>query len=106
MATDTDELPPPHARHTNYDPSYNHHRPEFPRRGGSLLDRLSLEDPKDEVHLQQSLRERVEVPSKRDRDDMLSDRYAGEETFDEDDPASKKARKKTTKVRKVRRGGS
>lgn len=71
-----------------------------------MLDRLSLEDPKDEVHLQQSLRERVEVPSKRDRDDMLSDRYAGEETFDEDDPASKKARKKTTKVRKVRRGGS
>ncbi|KAF5356541.1 hypothetical protein D9758_008274 [Tetrapyrgos nigripes] len=82
-------------------------RPSTSRQGASLLDRLGgvdggqkLPDPP------VSLRDRVTVPSKRDRDDMgLDDRYRGD--VDDipvgDESSSKRAKKRHGRLR--RRGG-
>jgi hypothetical protein len=88
--------------------SHDQQRPEMSRRGGSLLDRLSL-DHNDEPHggtSWSSLRDRVQVPSKRDRDEMSGGRYQPD-MFDGDDgplgdPASKRPRRRNPKFR---RGG-
>lgn len=83
-------------------------RPETLRRGGSLLDRLSLDQNGDTLvdGSSQSLRDRVQVPSKRDREEMMGDRhgYLVDSSL-EDDDSNKKARRRSGKVRKVRRGG-
>ncbi|KAF9455876.1 hypothetical protein BDZ94DRAFT_511820 [Collybia nuda] len=89
---------------------YEAQRPEILRRGGSLLDRLSLDQNGDTPvdGPPQSLRDRVQVPSKRDREEMTSDRHSHmmDTSFEDDgyDP-NKKARRRSGKVRKVRRGG-
>lgn len=106
-----------HVHSQGAEPSYSRPRPEMSRRGGSLLDRLSLDQSGDDVRggqsppHSQSLRDRVQVPSKRDRDDMMADdRYVPEDSFDGDDgddPALKKMRRKqmnSNKPRKVKRG--
>ncbi|KAG5645521.1 hypothetical protein DXG03_005932 [Asterophora parasitica] len=86
------------------------HRPEMARQGGSLLARMSLNRNGDDVRnesVPQSLRDRVQVPAKRDRD-MMGERYAVDDSFggDDGDPALKKMRRKSTKPRKLKRGPS
>ncbi|RDB30457.1 hypothetical protein Hypma_007227 [Hypsizygus marmoreus] len=109
MAMDTEDLPPPHMHPPEHVPPYIHDRPEFARRGHSLLERLSL-DPNSESREEmssQSLQERVQVPSKRDRDEMV-DRYPMDSSFDGEDGGlgdGLRKRRKSTKPRKQRRGG-
>jgi hypothetical protein len=95
-----------------YDLAKRIERPPGPRRGGSLLDRLSLDDgPPPHVSdtpPQPSLRDRVQlVPAKRDREDMMGEYY--DAPFDGDDggmdPLSKRQRQKGMKPRRGRRRG-
>jgi hypothetical protein len=94
---------------------FDAHRPGISRRGGSLLDRLSLDQNGDTPvdGPSQSLRDRVQVPSKRDREEMSDNRdfptffdASYEEDYDPNvyDP-NKRPRRRSGKVRKVRRGG-
>lgn len=75
-------------------------RPTPSRRGGSLLDRLSLDDngpPLPAIVPQPSLRDRVQVPSKRDRDELAGGELAGDGDMDDGtggDPASKKLKRR------------
>ncbi|KAJ7484392.1 hypothetical protein FB451DRAFT_1232347 [Mycena latifolia] len=92
-------------------------RPSGPPRSASLLERLSIdggggdgnsmggfsEDPL-------TLRERVQIPSKRDWDDMggmdsSPDHYGRDSYFDGDDDSAAKRRKKNGKPKRGRRGG-
>lgn len=98
-----------------YDLAKRIERPPGPRRGGSLLDRLTLDDgPHPPVITasntppQPSLRDRVQlVPAKRDREDMMGDYY--DASFDGDDGGmdslSKRQRQKGMKPRRGRRRG-
>jgi hypothetical protein len=92
---------------------YSQQRPVILKRGGSLLDRLSLDHNDDTkgtgMPWSSSLRERVQVPSKRDRDEMMmGGRYQPENSFQGDDTgfgdstASKKPRRRNPN--KFRRG--
>ena len=92
-------------------PQYNQHHPVIPKRGGSLLDRLSLDKNDDTPGMStpwsSSLRDRVQVPSKRDRDEMIGGRYQPDNSFEGEDggfgdPASKKPRRRNLK--QFRRG--
>ena len=98
-----------------YDLAKRIERPPGLRRGGSLLDRLSLDDgPPPPVFTagntppQPSLRDRVQlVPAKRDREDMMGDYY--DASFDGDDGGmdslSKRQRQRGVKPRRGRRRG-
>lgn len=98
-----------------YDLAKRIERPPGPRRGGSLLDRLSLDDgppppviTANNTPQQPSLRDRVQlVPAKRDREDMMGDYY--DTSFDGDDGGidslSKRQRQKGVKPRRGRRRG-
>ncbi|KAG6809696.1 hypothetical protein H0H92_015134 [Tricholoma furcatifolium] len=111
---DMDAPPHPHSNMGGED-SYtgrrwrSDSRPDMSRRPSSLLERLDLpadgNDFREDTSYTRSLSDRVQVPSKRDRDDMNGDRYGGEESFDgeDTDPAMKRARRKTTKPRKPKR---
>lgn len=81
-------------------------RPQMGRRGASLLDRLSLNEQaeNDIPPAPQSLRDRVQVPSKRDRDDMVDQDLS----FEGDDQLDMtKRRKRSGKPRRGgRRGGA
>ncbi|KAF9226231.1 hypothetical protein BS17DRAFT_535033 [Gyrodon lividus] len=66
--------------------------------GASLLDRLTLDDGG--LHKSPSLRDRVQLPSKRDREEML----AGDVSMNQDvDEGSKRLRRRGMKSRKGRR---
>lgn len=83
-------------------------RPELARRGGSLLDRLSLTQNDDALvdGSSQSLRDRVQVPSKRDREEIRGDSDELHPMYRfEDDGYDPKKRRRSGKIRKVRRGG-
>lgn len=107
----TDSYPtsgPPFQREhgeERYELSDRIERPLMGRRGGSLLDRLSLnEQAGNDIPPQQSLRDRVQVPSKRDRDDMIDQDlpFEGEDHFD-----MGKRRKRSGKPKRGgKRGGS
>ena len=91
--------------------SNNHHRRPMPsRRGGSLLDRLSLVDnvAGSSSMSSPSLRDRVQiVPSKRDREEMVGNDAARDIDMDEggpEDSASKKPRRRM-KMKRARRSG-
>jgi hypothetical protein len=92
---------------------YGQQRPEMSRRGGSLLDRLSLDHNDDTQGMgtsKSSLRDRVQVPSKRDRDEMSGGRYQPDILDGDDgvvgDPASKRPRRRNPKFRRGgKRGG-
>jgi len=94
-------------------PEYGQQRPVILKRGGSLLDRLSLDHHDDAQGMvapwSSSLRDRVQVPSKRDRDEMMGGRYQPELPFEGDDagfgdPTTlKKPRRRNGN--KFRRGG-
>ena len=95
--------------------STSQQRPSTSRRGASLLDRLSLDHGGDSSAggmASPSLRERVQIPTKRDRDDMLGgDSNPMDPSFDVDDgpggdPAAKRTRRRSGKPRRGRRGGS
>ncbi|KAF8880063.1 hypothetical protein BD779DRAFT_1676116 [Infundibulicybe gibba] len=112
-----------HPRNREFGPDRDHDK-DFPdrftrapasRRGGSLLDRLSIgHGPTDQgdpapMHVDSpSLRERVQVPSKRDHeemdvDDVGDDGYGLDGDGDDGmDPATKRARRKNLRVK---RGG-
>ncbi|KAG6816352.1 hypothetical protein H0H87_006768 [Tephrocybe sp. NHM501043] len=103
-------------------PRSNGGRDEFPRRKwhvdrpdgrpSSLLERLEMSGEGNDIQedgssLSRSLSDRVQVPSKRDRDEMTGDRYRPSDlSFDGDDnvdPALKKARRKQMRPRKPKR---
>ncbi|KAH7882327.1 hypothetical protein F5I97DRAFT_347171 [Phlebopus sp. FC_14] len=76
-------------------------RPQPPaNRGGSLLDRLTMEG--DGPSKPSSLRDRVQLPSKRDREEMQSSDLAMEQDV-EDQDGIKRARRRGAKARKGRR---
>ncbi|KAF8804630.1 hypothetical protein BYT27DRAFT_7259107 [Phlegmacium glaucopus] len=83
-------------------------KPQAQRRGASLLDRLSAGNPRPgDSGGQQSLRDRI-IPSKRDREDMMTDEGMRDVPFDgEDGTESKRARRKNgrARTRGGRRGG-
>ena len=86
----------------------HHQRPAPSRRGGSLLDRLSLDNTSSMSS--PSLRERVQIiPSKRDRDEMAGNNAAGGDVdlddAGQDDLASKKPRRRL-KAKRGRRSGA
>ncbi|KAJ8688691.1 hypothetical protein PTI98_013454 [Pleurotus ostreatus] len=91
-------------------------RPQAKRTGGSLLDRLSLDrGGRDAVMSDDtpspSLRERVQVPTKRDREEvMVMEKGVYERPADFDDLAdadiAAKRRKRTGRPKRGRRGGS
>jgi hypothetical protein len=82
-------------------------RPYVSRRGGSLLDRLSLDDaagPSGSM-ASPSLRERVQIPMKRDLEDMTGgDSLSMDASFDYDDiggdSASKRGRRRSGKLKR------
>lgn len=82
MDVDAAGFPPEHSQ-------YSQQHPGISRRGGSLLDRLSLDHSDDNKSIgmpySSSLRDRVQVPSKRDRDEMMGGRYQPENPFGGDD---------------------
>ena len=87
----------------------HHRRPTPSRRGGSLLDRLSLDNAAGSSGMSSpSLRDRVQiVPSKRDREEMVGNDAARDIDMDEggpEDSASKKPRRRM-KVKRARRSG-
>ena len=94
-----DKLQPP--RTANLPP-----RPAAPRSGGSLLDRLSSDKGTSSgSQPSQSLRDRVQIPSKRDRDDMIRYGSMGDVEMGDGylvDSASKRS-KKRMKPRRGRR---
>ena len=106
----TDVLPQSPQNHLQERHPHLHQRPENVRRGGSLLDRLSLDqdgDARGDIH-SPSLRDRVQVPSKRDREDlMMTEQYHGENSFDGDegsmDPTFRRVRRKSQKMKRPRR---
>lgn len=78
-------------------------RPAAPRSGSSLLDRLSL-DKGGTSSGSQSLRDRVQVPSKRDRDDMVGHDSVGDVEMEDSHPGdSASKRKKRMKSKRGRR---
>ena len=90
---------------------YGQQRPAILKRGGSLLDRLSLDNNNDTqgAPWSSSLRDRVQVPSKRDRDEMIGGRYQPDNSFEGDDagigdPTTLK-RPRRRNGNKFRRGG-
>ncbi|GLB39089.1 hypothetical protein LshimejAT787_0602510 [Lyophyllum shimeji] len=98
-----------HMQAQVHDSSYPRQRTEMPKRGGSLLDRMGLDDNGYDVREDpHSLRGRVQVPSKRDREDMMGDRYGVEDSFegDDGDPTAKKMRRKPVKPRRANRNKS
>ncbi|KAG6917613.1 hypothetical protein DXG01_001844 [Tephrocybe rancida] len=86
-------------------------RPELPRRPGSLLERLEMSvdetDTQEGPSFSRSLSDRVEVPSKRLRDQYEGDVWhmGGELLVGDDDAdlASKRVRRKTMRPRKLKR---
>ncbi|KAF8067746.1 hypothetical protein FPV67DRAFT_1669631 [Lyophyllum atratum] len=100
------DIPHPHSQER--ESPYSQQRPEMIRRGGSLLARMQLDQNGDEVRNDASsntFRDRVQVPSKRDREDMMGgDRFAVDDSFEDDeDPTAKKMRRKSAKPRKPSR---
>jgi hypothetical protein len=105
MDIDVEEFPPEASQR-------GQQRPGILRRGGSLLDRLSLDHHDDTKGTgpprSSSLRDRVQVPSKRDRDEMMGGHYQPENSFGGDDGGSgdpaalKKPRRRN--MNKFRRG--
>jgi hypothetical protein len=91
---------------------YDHEsRAHAMRRGGSLLDRLSLDTGMDTATLppSPSLRDRVQVPVKRDREDVMEANEPGED-FDLDDgggadPSKRSKKRVGGKYRRGRRNG-
>ena len=99
----------PVDRHLDDDsrrPQADYDRGPVSRRGASLLDRLSSADVTTGVSdamASASLRDRVLIPSKRDREEMLSsvDAVAVDVAFDMDDTGdSRKSRRRSGKTRK------
>jgi hypothetical protein len=103
MGMDVEELPL----------QYSQQRPGILRRGGSLLDRLSLDQNDDTTNAwSSSLRDRVQVPSKRNRDEMIGVHHQPDHSFGDDgnlgDPAAlkKPRRRNPNKFRRgAKRGG-
>ncbi|KAG5716175.1 hypothetical protein E4T56_gene10665 [Termitomyces sp. T112] len=84
-------------------------RTEMTRRPGSLLERLEMSavgNDMQEETVSRSLSDRVQVPSKRDRGEMVGDRFGADDAFgvDDRDPASKKPRRKQARGRRVKMG--
>ncbi|KAG6885553.1 hypothetical protein C0993_012795 [Termitomyces sp. T159_Od127] len=75
-------------------------RPEMARRPGSLLERLEMGNDgniaQEETTFSRSLSDRVQVPLKRDRDEMVNDGFGADDAlgFDDRKHASKKLRRK------------
>lgn len=82
-------------------------RPQMARRPGSLLERLEMGDEdnivEEETSFSRSLSDRVQVPSKRDRDEMAKDRFGADDAFGFDDrkPAAKKFRRRGKNMKMV-----
>lgn len=92
------EVDPPHRR--------DHKGPyDSGRRGGSLLDRLGI-SPNDEQSSQggsNTLRDRVQIPTKRDREEMIRDDDRANGDFDMDDGfGPKRAKRRSGKSRRGR----
>ncbi|THU96243.1 hypothetical protein K435DRAFT_100257 [Dendrothele bispora CBS 962.96] len=82
-----------------------------PRHGGSLLDRLGGVDASRDYQQHTSLKDRVNVPAKRDLDEMDGhNRYPGEATGDQgstgEDFSSKRAKKRHSKPKRGRPRGA
>ncbi|KAG6860289.1 hypothetical protein C0995_013200 [Termitomyces sp. Mi166 len=82
-------------------------RPDMPRRPGSLLERLEMSVDRNDAQeetFSRPLSDRVSVPSKRDRDEMAGDGYGLSDVLgvDDTDPASKKARRKNPRGKRVK----
>lgn len=100
---DVDDVPPrQHNDQGKRDQTGNHHeRPPVSRRGGSLLDRLSI-SVGDQVP---PLRERVQIPAKRDREELMRDGGSFNGDIDMDDGVvGKKPRRRSGKPRRGRGG--
>lgn len=87
-------------------------RPPAARRTGSLLDRLGLERGGELLAPDvpsPSLRDRVQIPSKREREEMMNESFPMDVPFDDEsgagDPASKRRRRSGKPRRGGRRGG-
>jgi hypothetical protein len=108
-------LDAPTSHHRAADSSEHLQRPSGPPRSASLLERLggggegggdgntNFEEPP-------SLRDRVQIPSKRDWDDMggmdsSPDPYGRDSYFDGDEDSAAKRRRKNGKPKRGRRGG-
>ncbi|KAF8632160.1 hypothetical protein AX17_004901 [Amanita inopinata Kibby_2008] len=90
-------------------------RSQYPANSRRLLDRLSLDTPNNPVPVNepppQSLRDRVQIPEKRDRDDMnheylMDTSYEVEAGIGTSEPAMKRVRRRSGKARRGRRGGA
>ncbi|KAJ4466991.1 hypothetical protein J3R30DRAFT_2084272 [Lentinula aciculospora] len=102
---DVDDVPSrQHLDHGRREQMGNHYeRPPVNRRGGSLLDRLSM-SVDDHVP---PLRDRVQIPTKRDRDELMRDGGSFNGEFDVDDGViGKKPRRRTGKPRRGRGRGA
>jgi len=87
--------------------SHSHQqRPTPSRRGGSLLDRLSLDNATGSSGMSSpSLRDRVQIiPSKRDREEMVGGDAAGGFDMDEGGPDDSVSKKPKRRVKRGRRG--
>lgn len=87
-------------------------RPRSSRRGASLLDRLSLDAGPSDLP-SSSLRDRVQIPAKRDRDEMMRSYSGGGDSADAEDiggvaDSSRRPKRRTgrPKGRRGRNGGS
>lgn len=109
MAVDMEDIP----LSQEHDSPYAYRRPEMSGRGGSLLDRLSLDqhsDARGAAMPSPSLRDRVQVPLKRDREDMMmNEQFPTDNSFEGEDGFGdsnfKRARRRSGKLRRPRRGG-
>ncbi|KAJ3976750.1 hypothetical protein EV361DRAFT_237061 [Lentinula raphanica] len=102
---DVDEPPPHHHNDNGHRDQKANNLPERPpvnRRGGSLLDRLSM-SASEQVP---PLRDRVQIPAKRDREDLMRDGGAYSVDVDMDDEVVGKRRKRGGKQRRGRGRGS
>jgi hypothetical protein len=107
---------PMERRNSNHDgefaPAASHpERPRPNRRGGSLLDRLSLDPGPPDLPPpppSSSLRDRVQIPSKRDRDEMMRSHSGGADYMDAEEigggPDSGRRSKRRSGRPKGRRG--
>lgn len=97
----TDSVPRTHGNNSN------HPRPTPPRRGGSLLDRLSTNGAGPSEMAPPSLRDRVQIPAKRNREEMGGDDGHNDMDIDDlsGDPYKKRAGMRRLKVKKGRRSG-
>ncbi|PFH47716.1 hypothetical protein AMATHDRAFT_6488 [Amanita thiersii Skay4041] len=114
------DSPPGEEQHR--DREYDINRPPYPPNSRRLLDRLSFDAPENIAppqplppppgeHVPQSLRDRVQIPEKRDRNEFVNREYVMDTSYDADDggplePATKRARKRAGRPRRGRRGGA